>query len=93
MPIATALAVYFIFWWLTLFTMLPIGLRTQAEENDVTLGTTPSAPHKHRMGRVFLWTTLVSAVIFAIFLRCQSTAWLWRQRPAGIFSAARLNCI
>jgi predicted secreted protein len=67
MPIATALAVYFIFWWLTLFTMLPIGLRTQADENDVTLGTTPSAPHKQRMGRVFLWTTVVSAIIFAIF--------------------------
>jgi predicted secreted protein len=67
MPIATAMAVYFIFWWLTLFTMLPIGLRTQADEDDVTLGTTPSAPHKHRMGRIFLWTTIVSAVIFAGF--------------------------
>lgn len=67
MPIVTAMAVYFILWWLTLFTMLPIGLRTQAEENDVTLGTTPSAPHKHRMGRVFLWTTIISAIIFATF--------------------------
>ena len=36
MPIATAMAVYFILWWLTLFTMLPIGLRTQGEEEDVT---------------------------------------------------------
>jgi predicted secreted protein len=67
MPIATGMAVYFIFWWLTLFTVLPIGLRTQADEDDVTLGTTASAPHKHRMGRVFIITTLVSAVIFAIF--------------------------
>ncbi|MBA8880210.1 DUF1467 family protein [Phyllobacterium myrsinacearum] len=67
MPIATGMAIYFIFWWLTLFTVLPIGLRTQADEDDVTLGTTASAPHKHRMGRVFVITTLISAVIFAIF--------------------------
>ncbi|MEK1851237.1 MAG: DUF1467 family protein [Phyllobacterium sp.] len=67
MPIATAMAVYFILWWLTLFTMLPIGLRTQGDEEDVTLGTPASAPHKHRMGRVFLLTTIISAVIFAIF--------------------------
>ncbi|MGH6859608.1 MAG: DUF1467 family protein [Phyllobacterium sp.] len=67
MPIATAMAVYFILWWLTLFTMLPIGLRTQADEDDVTLGTTPSAPHKPRMARVFLLTTIVSAIIFTAF--------------------------
>ena len=67
MPVATALAVYFIMWWLTLFTMLPIGLRTQGEEEDVTLGTPASAPHKHRMGRVFLLTTIISTVIFATF--------------------------
>lgn len=67
MPIATGMAVYFIFWWLTLFTVLPFGLRTQADENDVTLGTTASAPHKHRMGRVFLITTVISAVVFILF--------------------------
>jgi predicted secreted protein len=67
MPIATGMAVYFIFWWLTLFTVLPIGLRTQADEDDVTLGTVPSAPHKHRMGRVFIITTIISALIFAVF--------------------------
>ncbi|QND52706.1 DUF1467 family protein [Phyllobacterium sp. 628] len=67
MPIATGMAIYFIFWWLTLFTVLPIGLRTQADEDDVTLGTTASAPHKHRMGRVFLLTTIISAGIFVIF--------------------------
>ncbi|MRG55608.1 DUF1467 family protein [Phyllobacterium sp. SYP-B3895] len=67
MPIATAMAVYFILWWLTLFTMLPIGLRTQGDEDDVTLGTPASAPHKHRMGRVFLLTTIISAVLFATF--------------------------
>ena len=41
-------AVYFIVWWLTLFAVLPIGLRTQAEDNEVVLGTVPSAPARFR---------------------------------------------
>ena len=57
-------AIYFVIWWMTLFAVLPIGLRTQAEDNDVILGTVESAPTKFRGWRVFLMTTLVSAVIY-----------------------------
>ncbi|MGO7954779.1 DUF1467 family protein, partial [Rhizobium ruizarguesonis] len=37
-------AVYLIIWWMTLFAVLPVGLRTQAEDDDVVLGTVPRAP-------------------------------------------------
>lgn len=67
MAIFTALALYFIFWWVTLFAVLPIGLRTQAEENNVILGTTESAPLTPHMGRTFIRTTLISGVLFAIY--------------------------
>lgn len=67
MAIVTAIAIYFIIWWLTLFAMLPFGLRTQREENDVTLGTVESAPAGRHMGRAILRTTLVASVIFAGF--------------------------
>lgn len=60
-------AQYFIFWWITLFLVLPIGLRTQADDNDVTLGTVKSAPARFRFWRVFLATTLLSAVFFSIY--------------------------
>ncbi|OHV72112.1 DUF1467 family protein [Ensifer sp. LCM 4579] len=56
-------AVYFIIWWITLFAVLPFGVRTQAEENDVVLGTVESAPARFRGLRVVLLTTLVAAVI------------------------------
>lgn len=46
-------AVYFIIWWMTLFAVLPIGLRTQADDNDVVLGTVPSAPTRFRAAFVF----------------------------------------
>jgi len=61
------LAVFFIIWWLVLFAMLPFGLRTQDEEGEVTLGTTPSAPRGPHMARAILRTTIVTIVIFAIY--------------------------
>jgi predicted secreted protein len=67
MTFLTGLAVYFIIWWITLFAILPIGVRTQAEEGDVTLGTTESAPLQARLGRKLILTSLVAAVIFAVY--------------------------
>jgi len=56
-------AVYFIIWWLTLFAVLPFGVRTQAEENDVVLGTVESAPARFRGLRTVLLTTVIAALI------------------------------
>ena len=58
-------AEYFICWWITLFMVLPIGLRTQADENEVVNGTVRSAPARFRFWRMFLMTTVISAVIYA----------------------------
>ena len=63
----SAFAVFFIIWWTVLFAMLPLGLKTQDEDNDVTLGTVPSAPRGPHMLKVVMRTTLVSLAICAIF--------------------------
>lgn len=60
-------AEYFICWWITLFMVLPIGLRTQADENEVTQGTVRSAPARFRFWRVVVLTTAISAVLYAIW--------------------------
>ncbi|MCY6380470.1 DUF1467 family protein [Hoeflea prorocentri] len=67
MTILTAIAVYFIIWWITLFAVLPIGVRTQADESDVTLGTTESAPLRLQMRKKLVLTSIVAAIIFAIY--------------------------
>lgn len=64
MAILSAFAVYFVIWWLTLFVILPIGMRTQAEDNHVVPGTVASAPTRFRGARVMLLTTAVSAAIY-----------------------------
>ncbi len=63
MPIFSIFAIYFIIWWLTLFIVLPIGLRTQAEENEIVPGSVESAPARFRPLRVFLMTSVLAAVI------------------------------
>jgi predicted secreted protein len=65
MPILSAFAIYFVIWFITLFVVLPIGLRTQAEANDVVPGTVESAPARFQAFKVFGLTTLVSALIYA----------------------------
>jgi predicted secreted protein len=60
-------ALYFILWWIVLFATLPFGLRTQDDENDVTLGTVRSAPRGPHMLRAFVRTTIVSAILLLIF--------------------------
>ena len=66
--ISTWAAIYFVIWWLTLFTTLPFGVRSQHEEGVSTPGTDPGAPIASMMGRKLLWTTIISAIIFAVSL-------------------------
>ena len=60
-------ALYFILWWVVLFATLPFGLKTQDEDDNVTLGTVPSAPKGPHMLRAFVRTTIVSALILGGF--------------------------
>ena len=44
MSTSLAVALYIVIWWLTLFVVLPFGVRTQGEAGDVVEGTPASAP-------------------------------------------------
>jgi predicted secreted protein len=66
MPVGTLIAIYFLIWWLTLFAVLPWGVRNQEEAGEVTPGTEPGAPAVHVLGRKLIWTTLVATTIFGI---------------------------
>jgi predicted secreted protein len=71
-PILSAMAVYFVVWWITLFAILPIGMRTQEEDGHITLGTVASAPVKFRPLRVVVLTTLVSGIIYGSWYICST---------------------
>ncbi|MEO0544244.1 MAG: DUF1467 family protein [Pseudomonadota bacterium] len=63
----SAFAIYFIIWWVTLFTVLPLGVRSQAEESDVILGTEKGAPTNPRLGFKLLLTTGIALLVFGAF--------------------------
>jgi predicted secreted protein len=67
MPVTTAVAIFFLIWWVVLFAVLPWGIRSQHEGGEIAPGTDPGAPAIPRLLRKLVWTTGVSAVIFAGF--------------------------
>lgn len=73
MNIASALAVYFIIWWITLFAVLPFGIRSQQESGDVVDGTEPGAPVLPGLLKKAAITSVIAAVIFAFVWYLWST--------------------
>jgi predicted secreted protein len=65
--LTTAIAIYFLIWWVVLFAVLPFGVRSQRESGDVAPGTDPGAPAVPHLKRKLLWTTLVAGLVFALF--------------------------
>ena len=74
--ISTMFAIYFVMWWIVLFLTLPFGVRSQHEEGGGAPGTDPGAPVMPLMARKLLWTTIVSAVLFAASLAAQRAGYL-----------------
>ena len=62
----TWFAVYFVTWWVTLFAVLPFGVRSQEEGGAVVAGSDPGAPGSPALLRKAALTTAVSIVVFAI---------------------------
>ena len=65
MSIFTALAIYFIIWWIVLFAVLPWGVHSQHESGEMTPGTDPGAPVLTNLKQKLVWTTVVATVVFA----------------------------
>jgi predicted secreted protein len=67
MSLATAFAIYFIIWWVVLFAVLPWGVRSQHEDGTIIPGSDPGAPAIPRLRRKLVWTTIVAAIVFALW--------------------------
>ncbi len=80
--ISTAFAIYFVIWWIALFLTLPFGIRSQHEDGESPNGTDPGAPVATGMGVKLIWTTVISAVIFAAG---------WLAYDAGLLNVDRLS--
>jgi predicted secreted protein len=85
MPLATALAIFFLIWWVTLFAVLPWGIKSQHEGQEIAPGTDPGAPTRAQIGRKLLWTTVVAAAIYAVCAIVYAEHWVTVDGLASLF--------
>lgn len=64
MSIFTALAIYFVIWWVVLFAVLPWGVHSQQESGEIAPGTDPGAPVLTNLRLKLIATTIVAGVVF-----------------------------
>jgi predicted secreted protein len=77
MRFGSALAVYVLFWTLSLFLVLPFGVRTAEEAGEKCApGHAESAPHGFSFGRAAVRATIVSAVLFGLFYANYVYGWV-----------------
>jgi predicted secreted protein len=73
-------AIYLLIWTVTLFAVLPFGVRSPDEAGaEKVKGQADSAPVDPMIGRKLIWTTIISALLMATF---------WAAWTAGLISLA-----
>jgi len=71
------LAIYILFWTLSLFLVLPFGVRTPEEEGTKAgAGHAESAPHRFNFGKVALRASLVAAVLTGLYVANYIFGWI-----------------
>ncbi len=77
MQIQSVIAIYFLFWVLSVFVVLPFGMKTADEAGVAKVpGQAESAPVRFSLGAVAIRATVVSAVLFGLFYANWQYGWI-----------------
>lgn len=77
MNLYAIVAIYFLFWVMSAFLVLPFGIRTPDETGEELVpGQASSAPSNFRPRRVALIATAVSVVLFGLFYLNYVEGWI-----------------
>ncbi len=77
MQLTSIIAIYVLFWVISAFIILPIGIRNHHETNTAMVkGQSDGAPVNFRPGRVILLTTLLATVAFGLFYLNYANQWI-----------------
>ena len=66
MDVFTGFATYFIIWWVSVFLVLPIGVKSQIEAGDIVKGSERGAPINPNLKKKFVWTTIIATIFWSI---------------------------
>jgi predicted secreted protein len=74
---ASIVAIYLLFWVITAFMVMPFGLRTPDQTGEeMVKGQATSAPSNFQPLKVALRTTIISAILFALFYANYTYDWV-----------------
>jgi predicted secreted protein len=62
----TGIATFLTIWWVVLFAILPIGVRSQLETGEVAPGSEPGAPAAPMLKKKLVWTTAAAGGVWAL---------------------------
>ncbi|NDB68192.1 MAG: DUF1467 family protein [Methylocystaceae bacterium] len=66
-PLPLAIAIYATIWWIVLFAVLPLGVRSAEETGEAqSEGSDPGAPIAPQLAKKAGLTTIISAIVFAL---------------------------
>lgn len=64
MAVTSAIVVFAVLWFLVLFCVLPLRMKSQGDAGEIVPGTPASAPSNPRMRRKFWITTVIAALLW-----------------------------
>lgn len=77
MQVTSIAAIYFLFWVMSAFMMLPFGVRTADDAGEETVpGQAESAPVNFRPGKLALRATVIAAVCTGLFISNYEFGWV-----------------
>ena len=77
MAITSILAIYFLFWVMCAFIMLPFGVRTADEAGvEKVPGQADSAPANFRPGKLVIRATIAASILTALFVANFTYGWI-----------------
>jgi predicted secreted protein len=77
MQITSIAAIYFLFWAMSAFIMLPFGVRTADEAGVAKVpGQADSAPVNFRPGKLLLRATIIAALCTGLFVANYQYGWI-----------------
>ncbi|KAF2988997.1 DUF1467 family protein [Methylocystis sp. MJC1] len=66
-PLPLALAIYVTIWWIVLFAVLPLGVRSAEEAGeDLPEGADPGSPVAPQLAKKAAITTVIAAFVFGL---------------------------
>ncbi len=70
-------AIYLLFWVISAFIMLPLGIRTPDETGEIMVkGQADSAPSNFRPGIVALRATILATLLFGLYYANYVEGWI-----------------